>query len=495
MPRPFRTAFVRPPTMRPYKSVRDRDGEWVDHFELTMRPGWADIVPGMRTRVFGYEGRVPGPVINVRRGRRSVVRFRNHLPAVNPVGGDDFTTSVHLHGSASLPEYDGYASDVTAPGQYKTYHYANLQRARTLWYHDHGVHHTAQNVYSGLFGLYQLHDAAERDLLPQGEFDVPLMIGDVMFRADGQVGYDDDSTSGLWGDVIHVNGRPWPVMRVKRRVYRFRVLNVSISRSYRLRLSTGDPLTVVATDGGLMPRSREVSEFRLSTAERYEVLIDFSRYRPGQRVVLRNLSNPNNRDFDHTDKVMTFLVTDAPFSKRDHTWRRVPDTLLDSDVMRLRERDATRERTLRVRRKNGFWTINGHTWQDVVDSNFQLIEANPRLGATEIWNLENHSGGWFHPLHIHLIDFRILSRNGRRPFDYELGPKDVAYVGESERVRVIARFGPHRGRYMVHCHNLPHEDHDMMVQFAVGWESGDPDPHDPILAAPATVDNLPRTPR
>jgi FtsP/CotA-like multicopper oxidase with cupredoxin domain len=495
MPQPFRSRFVRPGFARPYKSARDGDGQWVDHFELTMKAGWAEMVPGMRTRVFGYEGQVPGPIIRVRRGRRSVVRFRNHLPTFNPVGGDNFTTSVHLHGSGSLPEYDGYASDLTAPGQYKTYHFPNFQPARTLWYHDHGVHHTAQNVYAGLFSQYQMHDRAERDLLPQGEFDVPLMVGDIMFDASGQVAYDDDSTSGLWGDVIHVNGRSWPVMRVKRRVYRFRVLNVSISRSYRFRLSTGDPVTVVATDGGLMPRSREVDQWRHGNAERYEVLIDFRKYRPGQRVILQNLSNDNNRDYDHTDKVMAFDVTDAPFSKRDPTWRRVPDTLVNSDVMRLRPSEATRERTLRVERKNGFWTINGRTWEDVINSNFQLLEANPTLGATEIWNLENHSGGWFHPLHIHLVDYKILSRNGRPPFDYERGPKDVAYIGENEKVRVIAKFGPHRGRYMVHCHNLPHEDHDMMVQFAVGWNPGQPDRHDPILAAPAQIDNLPRRPR
>jgi FtsP/CotA-like multicopper oxidase with cupredoxin domain len=495
MPQPFRSGFVRPPTIRPYKSTRTRDGEWTDHFELTMKAGWAEMVPGLRTRVFGYEGVVPGPTIQISRGRRSSVRMRNHLPALNPVGGDSFTTSVHLHGSGSLPEYDGYASDLTQPGLYKEYHYPNFQPARTLWYHDHGVHHTAQNVYAGLFGQYHIHDPAERELLPQGEFDVPLMVGDIMFNADGQVRYDDRSTSGLWGDVIHVNGRPWPVMRVKRRVYRFRILNVSISRSYRFRLSTGDPVTMVATDGGLMPRSREVDQWRHGNAERYEVLIDFRKYRPGQRVVLQNLSNPNNRDYDHTDKVMAFEVTDAPFSTKDPTWRRIPHTLANSEVMRLRPSDATKERTLRVERKNGMWTINGRTWEDVINSNFQLVEANPRLGATEVWNLENHSGGWFHPLHIHLVDYRILSRNGRRPFDYELGPKDVAYIGENERVRVIAKFGPQRGRYMVHCHNLPHEDHDMMVQFAVGWQPGQPDQHDPILAAPAQVDNLPRRPR
>nr|MDQ4007645.1 multicopper oxidase domain-containing protein [Actinomycetota bacterium] len=323
---------------------------------------------------------------------------------------------------------------------------------------------------------------------PQGEFDVPLMVGDAMFARNGAVRFDNSSGSGLWGDVILVNGVPWPVMKVKRRVYRFRVLNASISRSYRFRLSTGDPVTLVATDGGLMPRAREVDEWRHGNAERYEVLIDFRRYRPGQRVVLQNLSNPNNRDFAHTDQVMAFDVTDAPFSKRDATWRRMPDRLVNSHVMTLKESDATRTRRIRVERKSGLWTINGQTWDDVISSRFQKVVASPQLNATEIWEIENPSGGWFHPVHIHLVDFQILDRNGRPPFDYERGPKDVVYAGENETVRVIAKFGPHRGRYMLHCHNLPHEDHDMMVQFAVGWKPGDPDPNDPIHAAPARVE-------
>ena len=484
MPRPFRTRFVRPPVLRPDRSRRDREGVWTDYFTLNETSRRARILPTLSTVVYGYNGHVPGPTIKVRRGRRAVVRVKNKLPDRHPSLGHESTTSVHLHGSASLPQFDGYASDITGPGWYKDYRYPNFQPARTLWYHDHGVHHTAQNAYAGLHAQYHLHDAAELELLPQGEFDVPLVIGDAAFDARGQLTLGDDE-SGLWGDVILVNGRPWPVMNVKRRIYRFRILVASISRSYRFQLGNGDPVTVVATDGGLMPRAREVHQWRQASAERYEVLIDFRKYRPGQRVVLRNLSNDNNRDFDHTDKVMQFHVTDAPFSKRDHTWNRLPDTLVSSRVMRLKESDATRTRTLRVERESGLWTINGRTWEDVIDSDYELLVADPKLNSTEVWELTNPSGGWFHPVHIHLIDFKILDRDGRPPFDYERGPKDVAYVGEGETVRVIMRFGPHRGRYMVHCHNLVHEDSDMMQQFAVGWRPGQRDPNHPIEASPA----------
>jgi FtsP/CotA-like multicopper oxidase with cupredoxin domain len=484
MPRPFRTGFVRPPVLRPDRSRRDQDGVWTDYFTLTETARRARILPTMSTVMYAYNGTTPGPTIKVRRGRRAVVRVKNQLPARHPTLGHESTTSVHLHGSASLPQFDGYASDITGPGWYKDYKYPNFQPARTLWYHDHGVHHTAQNAYAGLYAQYHMHDRAEQELLPQGEFDVPLIIGDAAFDARGQLTMGDDE-SGLWGDVILVNGRPWPVMKVKRRIYRFRFLVASISRSFRFELGDGDPVTVVATDGGLMPKARQVNQWRQASAERYEVLIDFRKYRPGQRVVLRNLSNDNNRDYDNTNQVMAFDVTDAPFSKRDHTWNQLPDALVNSHVMGLTEADATRTRQLRVERQSGIWTINGQTWEDVIDSNFELLVANPKLNSTEIWELTNPSGGWFHPVHIHLIDFKILSRNGRPPFEFERGPKDVAYVGEGETVRVIMRFGPHRGRYMVHCHNLVHADSEMMQQFAVGWHPGQRDPNHPIESAPA----------
>jgi FtsP/CotA-like multicopper oxidase with cupredoxin domain len=250
---------------------------------------------------------------------------------------------------------------------------------------------------------------------------------------------------------------------------------------------------MVGTDGGLMPRSQTVTSWRQGVAERYEFLVDFARYQPGERVVMHNLSNPNNIDFANTDVVMAFDVTDAPFDKTDPTWNRIPEVLVEDDpIMALTEADAVRTRRFEFRRQGGKWDINGFTWEDVINSNFQFLLADPDLGDVEIWELVNGGGGWFHPVHIHLIEFKILDRNGAAPFDFERGPKDVAYVGEGDTVRLITKFGPHRGRYMIHCHNLVHEDHDMMGQFGVGWKPGDPDPNDPMTAAPAEVDRLPR---
>jgi len=128
-----------------------------------------------------------------------------------------------------------------------------------------------------------------------------------------------------------------------------------------------------------------------------------------------------------------------------------------------------RERLFRFERSGGQWVINGLPWDERVD-------ATPRANTTERWFFENKSGGWFHPVHVHLVDFQIVRRNGRAPFAYENGLKDTAYVGENERLELLMTFrpalpvDPNRpvlGKYVMHCHNLVHEDHAMMTEFDV----------------------------
>jgi spore coat protein A len=464
----------------------------VDYYASRMRQVDVPILPGLPpTRIWGYQGAAPGPTIHVERGRPALVRHHNDLFEQHPVlryGPPQ--TSVHLHGNASLPQHDGYASDTTAPGQHKDYWYPAIQDSRTLWYHDHGVHHTASNAYMGLAGQYHLHDEIERRSgLPlrgmvdrYGQpYDVPLILRDAMFDTSGQLIFDDNFESGAFGDVILVNGVPWPNMRVEPRQYRFRILDAAVSRSFELALSvkgstTKLPLTVVATDGGIMEIAQGVTALRIGMAERYEVVIDFSKL-AGRTLVLSNGRVKNNIEYGTTANVMQFTVgTDVTTTVRNAT---VPGTRLraeKAECMGLAPTGSTTGRTLRFKRKDGHWTIDGKTWVDVVDSDFKEALAKPKLDDVEVWTLQNTSGGWFHPVHIHLIDFQILSRvsiGGRNGvMAFEKGPKDVVYVGEDETVTLIARFGPQPGRYMMHCHNLVHEDHDMMHQFWVEAGSG-----------------------
>jgi spore coat protein A len=478
LPKPFTVPFAPPPVLAPV-----RTDATTDFYRVVMRPALATIIPGFQTPIWGYNGIYPGPTVHSVAGRQTVMRQINTLPGTAP--GLNFTpwTSVHLHGMPSRPQFDGYASDISNPGQYKDYHYPNSTTARTLWYHDHGVHHTTETVGMGLAAQYHLFDGLERSLpIPHGEFDVPLIVGDLMFKPDGSILFDDHDESGVFGDVIVVNGRPWPAMPVKRRKYRFRMLNASITRSYDMFLDSGDPFTVICTDGGLMPHPVQTTSFRHGVAERYEVVIDFSKYPVGRRIVLGNRSPDNNIDFANTDKVMAFDVVADAFDPTDNT---VPDSLNPGNAtMNLQPTQAVATRHFEFVRHGGQWTINGHTWQDVIDSGFTMVEARPRSGDVEIWEFKNDSGGWHHPVHVHLIDFKILSRNGRAPFGYEVGPKDVVYLGEGETVRVLARFDEGVGKYMMHCHNLVHEDHDMMTQFEVVG-AGEIDPlSDPALNLP-----------
>lgn len=497
-PVPYTNMFRRPPVLMPTETGEDDKGKFAK-FRLTQKVGQASMVPGLLTNVAGYNGIFPGPTIKVNQGTRSEVRIANKLPTVNPINGAAFSTVTHLHGSASLPQYDGYANDKTFPGQCKTYKYPNWQQARTLWYHDHNHRDTAQNVFSGIAAQYHLSDPYERAQLPQGEYDVPLIVSDMAFNADGSPAFDDSQHVGFMGDTVLVNGIPWPNMKVKPRVYRFRVLAAGISRSWRFTLSTGDPMYVVGTDAGMTPTVNAVQSWRHGVAERYEVLIDFRKYKVGQKIQLNNMSNKNNVDFQNTGKVMQFEVVADSGPKGTYV---IPKTLDLGpqpfanrgaiEVNKLTPDMATARRSLQVERKHGLWTVNGFTWDDVEKTDFQWVFGNPKPYDVEIWTLTNQSGGWFHPLHIHLIDGQIISRNTTadgKAHPWERGGKDVFYLGENETVEVLMQFtlgdGNVGGRYMTHCHNLVHEDNDMMIQFAVG----NVDDNDPITMDPAAGDD------
>jgi spore coat protein A len=502
-PVPFRGVFMRPPELLPYATgVDEQEGGPGEKFAVTARLSQLQIVPGLTTTVAAYNGIFPGPTIRVRRGVRAQLRVRNAFPERGLLYPQPIDLSTHLHGSPSKPQYDGYANDISVPGTFKNYHYPNDPSARTLWYHDHRHLLTAQNVYSGLAAYYLLHDEFEQAQLPQGEFDVPFLLYDALFNADGSLAFNDNGHLGMWGDIITVNGVPWPTMRVKPRIYRFRVLNSSVARSYRPFLSNGDPIHIVGTDGGMTPIVQSVPSWRTGTAERTEILIDFRGFRTGQSVDLLNASPKNNIDFVNTDKIMRFEVVDD--SGPASTITAIP-TRLDRgpvaskaeggiDPMDLQPNMATARRELVFERQGGEWVINKTTWEDVEKTGFTLLAANPQPFTVEQWTITNKGGGWFHPVHVHLVDAKFIARNtnGGKPFPWEGGPKDVYYAGENESITMLIQFQTQpggEGKYMIHCHNVSHEDHDMMVQYSVG----DPRANDPITADPPKPDPLPAT--
>ncbi|MBD2774048.1 multicopper oxidase family protein [Iningainema tapete] len=440
---PFSVPFRVPPVLNPVRS-----DSTTDYYEITIKKANLEILPGLQTQIWGYNGIAPGPTIKQHVSRRSVIRF------INDVGTN---TVVHLHGMPSLPQYDGYAEDFIPHGYYKDYIYPNNRIAATLWYHDHTVMVTAQQAYMGLAGMYILQDDLELGLpLPKGEYDVPLFLSDKIFASDGSLVFNDQNRNKLMGDVITVNGVPWPRMEVANCKYRFRMLNGSVSRSYKPSLNTGDDLIMIATDGGLLSAPVRVKNFRLGMGERYEFIIDFSQYPIGTSVILQNESLPNNDDYDNTDKIMRFDVVRSVVDNSS-----IPNQMRNIPSVSQLVAQAVRTREWHYDKFSGVWVINGKEWDK------DRVDANPRLGEYEIWSLNNVHQDWFHTIHIHLIDCLIIDRNRQAAFPYERGWKDVFYVGENENVRVVGKFDPNKGKYMTHCHNLVHEDHDMMTQLEV----------------------------
>jgi FtsP/CotA-like multicopper oxidase with cupredoxin domain len=331
-----------------------------------------------------------------------------------------------------------------------------------------------------------MYDDEERALpIPKGKYDIALTIGDAMFQAP-YVGADGrkkapllfslDDQSGHWGNVIMVNGVPWPVMKVEPRKYRFRVLTAALSRSFKFYLSNGASYQVIGTDGGLMPTPSTITSHRQLSGERYEIVIDFSKYK-GQTINLMNTSPTNNINYANTNKVMQFqvgtLVTDTTNNSVPSVLSRKNDVMELTEAMCVKNPDGTiKTTTLRLERTNGAWTVNGTTWEKIVESNYEFCEARPLEGTVEKWIIQNKSGGWYHPLHVHLVDFKVLRRNGQPAMAHERGPKDVVYTGENETIELLMKFDG-CGKYMVHCHNLIHEDHDMMTQFEVQPVNGE----------------------
>ena len=366
LPAPYTLPFAVPPVV---------DGRSGGTVALDQKLAKVGIIPGFQTTIFGYAlpgqaPTTPGPTIHAQRGTPLTVTQANRLPAAHPFLNYDPWTSTHLHGSASKPQYDGYASDITKVGQTKRYVYPNKQDARTLWYHDHGVHHTAENAYMGLAAQYHLHDDVESGLtIPKwifgtagrstDQYDLPLILADKMFSANGEFRYDDAGHTGLWGDVVLVNGVPWPNLKVKKRLYRFRVLNASISRGYRLQMSNSTPMSVIGTDGGLMPQVQQTTQLRIGMAERYEIVIDFSKYTPGTKLQLLNLGVPNSTDFDNTGKIMQFEVVNDAFDPKNNA---LPTGGLYSlnpnkEVWDLKETEIQGTTKIEVLRQNGEWKI------------------------------------------------------------------------------------------------------------------------------------------
>ncbi|KIW11769.1 hypothetical protein PV08_09041 [Exophiala spinifera] len=450
-----------PPNINALTSFTDPNtNTTIDFFQLNVTSFQAPIYPDLgKAHLVGYNGISPGPTFRIHRERQSVVRVVNQNAQ---------PTVLHLHGSYTRAVWDGWAEDLIQPGEYKDYYFPNSNTARTLWYHDHAVMITSVNLYAGLAGFYIIEDPEleARLGLPQGKYDVPLAIGAKQYTSTGDLTQVADEVESVYGDVVEVNGQPWPFLFVEPRKYRFRILNTALSRSFILGVSDSDsgaavPFQIVASDSGFLSAPVTSTELTVAMAERWEVIIDFSDYKN------RNLTLTNQRnvfdapDYAGTDRVMQFNVGSVASSTSNNG--PTPSSLI---AIKVPSATATVDRTFKFDKEHDTWVINGVSFNDVKNR----VLANPSRGGTEMWLLENQNGFWSHPIHMHMVDFQIISReNGRNivePYE-KVALKDVVLLGPKEKVTVAVTFAPFAGLYMFHCHNAIHEDHAMMDAFNV----------------------------
>jgi FtsP/CotA-like multicopper oxidase with cupredoxin domain len=456
--KPFSRPLKFPTVIKPARSI---DG--VDFYEVRQTVGRQEILPGLIATVWGYNGVYPGPTFMVRSGHPIVVTHHNGLTEAATGISGGVSTTVHPHGLDVESRSDGHPLSLVLPGGFLEHHYPNSQPAATLFYHDHANDHTSRNVYMGLGGFYLISDANELSLpLPKGPFDIPLCIQDKIFRPDGSLFFPSADTlplrQGVFGDVVLVNGVPKPFLEVERRKYVFRLLNSSDARFYILRLSSGDPFSVIATDGGLLPHPVQVASLELGVAERYSIVVDFAKYRVGTSVVLQNGESGLFGDSVDPAKIRDVMRFDVVADAVDLS--SVPADL--APPLGVDPATAVVTRHWQFDRQGGAWTINGRMFDGA------RIDARPKRGSTEIWEFVNKSGGWQHPIHVHLANYLILDRNGKPPKPYERGPKDTITLGPNEIVRVAIKWSSQfLGTYVFHCHNISHEDHMMMTQFEV----------------------------
>lgn len=481
------------------------------------------------TTVWGYNGSYPGPTFEMTQNVPVSVKWINNLkdntgmplphllpvdttvhwahPSNWPACGVPIVT--HLHGGHTEAASDGYPEAWFTPDfaqtghhfQQQIYNYSNSQEATTLWYHDHALGITRLNVYAGLAGFYILRNAWENSLnLPSGNYEIPLVIQDRMFTADGQLYYPSQPPvptaptpsilPEFFGDFILVNGKAWPFKNVEPRKYRLRILNGSDSRFYNLYFTDPVPITQIGTDGGLLNAPVTTTQLLIGPGERKDVILDFSNPALWNKsIILRNNAstpfpkgvNPNAKT---NGMIMAFKVN-VPLTAPDNSV--IPATLRPAPIADPGVSTNTRQLVMtegldqygRLKTMLGTSALGPLGW-------FDPITENPVLNAVETWEIINTTID-AHPMHLHLVNYQVINSqkfntkayvpgnpaslkftgSPKAPAPGDNGLKDTYIMLPGEVTRIKAKFDL-PGLYAWHCHILSHEDHEMMRAFYVG---------------------------
>lgn len=412
---------------------------------ITAESGKLSLLPGSVTAAYAYNGRVPGPTMELREGDHVIVHFRNHLPE---------PSTIHWHGLHLPASADGSPYDLVQPGKQYDYEFTIMPgTAGTYWYHPH-PHNTGHQIAKGLYGALIVRPVV--DPVPPGVTEKLLVLGDNRFTADGAVDFPDstsaaaqvDRENGREGPILFVNGLVMPVLQIRSgETQRWRVINASAARVFRLSLQ-GHTFLHIGNDGGLFEKPREVKEIIVANSERVELLVRATGS-PGEKFELQTLPYdryiPQTRpaDWNKPRSLLTIQYSSQA---------RVRPVVLPSVYRHVEAIDTlTSTATQVMSLSQGL--INGKLHE------MGRVDVTAPLGATEIWQIENLVG-MDHPFHLHGFQFQVIDRDGV-PETYRSW-KDTVNVPKHTTVRFIVRYLDYPGKWMYHCHILDHEDHGMM---------------------------------
>lgn len=417
------------------------------------------LVGNSPSSVLGYGEGILGPTIRVDNGTDVSINFTNQLSEA---------TNIHWHGLLVPENMDGHPGDLIQRGGTYSYTFPIAQRAGTNWYHPHPHGSTARQVFNGLAGFFIINDQEEQILnLPSGEQELLLVIQDKRFD-NGQLDYAPsmmDIMTGYLGEHVLVNGKSAPFYDVADRYYRLRLLNGSTARVYNIAFSDNLSFDVIGADGGLLPQPATVNSLLLGPGERIDILVNFKGFTQGKEIYLVSENFNGGVQGQQAFNIMKFVI-----SRLENDPFILPGQLSSIAPIPIDSAIKTRQFVIQgaMSGSHGNMGTGMHTINNKV---FEMngIDETVYASSTEIWEFDNSGGDEIHPMHIHGVQFQVISRIGGRNslIPTEKGWKDTVLVMPKEKVRVIMAFPQEKGVFVFHCHNLEHEDAGMMLNYEI----------------------------
>ena len=423
---------------------------------MTLTETNVTVWPGQNTQAIVINGSYPGPSVVIQKGSVFTANFINQL---------NEPATIHWHGISTPEAMDGHPKDAIPPGGSFTYTFPVTNRGGTYFYHSHADMRTAEHVYKGFAGFFIVEDPSEIPLgLPRGNFDIPLCLQDHRIADIPQFTYNaqmNEMIYGYLGDTVLVNGTPDAYFEVSRTLYRFRILNGSNARVYKVALSDNRPFHIIATDGGLKDQAAEVTSFYLSPGERADILLSFANDNLGSSVTLVSQAFSAPGMGAYRQGVALNLL------RFDVTGDQSSGGIVPSNMPPISYYNPAEVKTVRnfVLSMTGgamhMHRINGLTFE------LNRIDWETPLNSLEEWKIINATNN-IHPMHSHEAQFQVYSRNGNTNLPpVDKGWKDTVLVYPFETVSTLMKFSDYRGIYLYHCHNLEHEDDGMMLNFKI----------------------------